>query len=127
MGLEVEGGVAGGSRDRGERIFGIIMNSSLLLGIAAGFVLGNLGFTAWAGAWAWAGLSGSLAGAGWDRRGRWRIGTVVRSIAASVTVIRTVVGRRGSELRNGRTRELVGRVVEGVDEDTGVVVLVSTR
>jgi len=103
----------GGSRDRGDRIIGIIINSSLLLGLAVSRpVLGGNG--------AWARLSGSLnlSSAGGDSRGGRRTSFVVGTL---------VTGSLGSELRDSRTRELVGAIVEDVDEDTGVVILVGTR
>ena len=43
-------------------------------------------------------------------------------LSTIVGVSRHVVRRCGSELRDSRTRELVGSVSESVDEDTGIVV-----
>jgi hypothetical protein len=105
----------GGNRGKGDRIIGIIIDSSLLLGLAAA-----RSAILWRGN-AWTGLGslslGALGGGG--RRGR-GIGVVV--------AIPTVGATRGlgSELRNSGTREFVGSVREGVDEDTGVIVLVGT-
>jgi len=108
-------GGGGGDRGRGDRIIGIIIDSSLLLGLAAArsAVLGRGN--------AWTGLRSlslrTLGGGGGRGRG-------IRAVVAIPTV-----GARGlgSELGNNGTRELVGSVGEGVDEDTGVSVLVGTR
>jgi len=108
-------GGGGGDRGRGDRIFGIIIDSSLLLGLAAArsAILGR--GNAWTGLRS---LSLRTFGGG-GRRGRG-----IRVVVAIPTV-----GARGlgSELGNNGTRELVGSVGEGVDEDTGVIVLVGTR
>jgi hypothetical protein len=105
----------GGNRGRGDRIIGVIIDGSLLLGLAAtGPVISRRG-NAWTG---FGSLSlRALGGGGRRRRG---IGVVV--------AIPTVGATRGlgSELRNSGTGEFVGSVGEGVDEDTGVIVLVGT-
>ena len=78
-------------------------------------------------------LSGSLrlairlasAAEGNWRGGRGRNSVFVGAIGLGtiVGVSRHVVRRRGSELRDSGTRELVGGVSESVDEDTGGVEL----
>jgi len=113
----IESSFGDGMRDGGDRIIGVIVDISLLRGIAVPRpVLGS-----------WAGLSRSLSLAG-TVGGDWRGGRgtsiVVGAIVSAAS--RHVVGSLGSELRNSRTRELVGSVAEGVDKNTGVAVLVST-
>ena len=107
----------------GDRIIGIIIDSSLLLGLAVSrSILGRDS--------AWAGLGGSLglASARGDWRGGRRTSIVVGSpIVGSPIVCNLVVGSIGSELRNSRTREVVGGAVKGIDEDTGIIVLVGAR
>lgn len=122
----IERGFGNGSRDRGDNIVGIIIDSSLLGGVAVPRILLGRGG-------ARAGLRGlGLASIGGD----WGGG---RSIAIGIILVcRVIVGlidggivvvgaRRGSELGNSGTGELVGGVGEGVDADAGVVVLVGTR
>jgi len=113
-------GFGGRSGGRGDRIqqgkIGIIIGSSLLLGLAASRTavlrrgnartgLGSLSL-------------GALRGGG--RRGR--------GIVVVVVTIPTVgaTGGLGSELGNSGTWEFVGSFGEGVDEDTGVIVTVGT-
>jgi len=105
----------GGSRGGGDRIVGIVIDSSLLLGLAASRpVILRRGD-------ARAGLrSISLA---WTLGGSGRGGRGV--VAAIVTA--AIVRARGSELGNGGTWECVGSIGEGVDEDTRVSVRVGTR
>jgi len=106
---------ADGNRGRGDGIIGIIIDSSLLLGFAA------TGPAVFRRGGARAGLRSLSLGTlgGGRRRGR---GTIV------VVAIPTGGATRGlgSELRHGGTGEFVGSVGEGVDEDTGVIVLVGT-
>lgn len=115
MGLEVVvRGLEGGKRDGADRIVGIIMGSSLLRGVTVSrLVLGR--DNSWAGLSGSLGLAIALGGRGRGGRGITTVGIVVRARAL------------GSELRNGRARELVGSVAEGVDEDTRIGVLVGTR
>jgi hypothetical protein len=112
MGLGVDLRRNGGEIDGGEgRIFGFIINSSLLLvGLAVSRPAIGRDNT-------WAGLSRSLRLAGAVGRG---VGTTVGTIAIGARAL-------GSELGNSRARELVSSVGEGVDKDTRVGVLVSTR
>ena len=93
------------------------MDSSLLLGLA----VSRLAFLGRSNAWAGLGslsLAGTLGGGG---RGSRSIGTI---FVAAVTTVGT--GVLGSELGNSGAWEFVGGVGEGVDEDTGVIVLVGT-
>ena len=133
----IEGSFGGGNV--GDRIIRVIIGSSLLRGLAIPGTFRRRSNTR-------AGLNRSLrlatrlastAGGNW-RGGRGRrtsvfvgaigLGTVVVGVSRHVfRVSRHVIRRRGSELRNSGTRELVGSVTESVDEDTGVVVLVGTR
>ena len=98
---------------------GIIIDGSLLLGLAAPRPATGRDN-------AWAGLSGSHShastarGSGIRRRGTIlaigrRVGRAIRRVGP------------GSELGNRGTREVVGVIGEGVDKDTGVVVGVGTR
>jgi len=104
----------GGSRGGGDRIVGIVIDSSLLLGPAAARPV-----TRWRGD-ARAGLrSISLA---WTLGGRGRRGRGV--VAAIVTT--AIVRARRSELGNGGAWECVGSIGEGVDEDTGISIRVGT-
>jgi hypothetical protein len=140
--------VDGGFGDGGNRIIGVIIDSSLLRRLAISRLWRS---NAWAGLSRGLGLGlASTAGRDRDRRGGRRtsvlVGAVIASgivagafiaggIVASTFIASTVVagaghpssGTLGSELRNGGTGELVGSVAESVDEDTGVVVLVGTR
>lgn len=123
-----------GSRG-GDRIIGIIIGSSPLIGRAASAIILVLGWIN-----TWAGLSGSVTpasarggrrarrsrGAG-GRRGTRRRGRGGGRITIVVGGSRRVGRRLGSKLGNSRARELVGSVAEGVDEDARVVVRIATR
>ena len=129
----IERGFRGRGGDRGDRI---IINSSLV------FAVSRLALRRDSG---WAGLSGSLslASTGGDWRGGRGTSIVVGNLVIGSLVVCSlvvcslvvcnlvigspVVGSRGSELRNSRTRELVGAAIEDVDVDAGVGVLVGTR
>lgn len=106
----------GGEREgKDDSVIGIIIDGSLLLGLAVSRPVLGRGDT-------WAGLSGSLwlvsaLGGG----GGWRGG---RGVATAVGP--TTIGL-GSELGNSRTGEFVGGVGKGIDTDPSVVVLVGTR
>jgi len=118
MGLEVIlRRFGGGNRGRGDRIIGIIVDSSLLLGLAVSRPAFLRRSKAWAGLGGGLGLSSSTVGRG-GRGGR-GIGTAVG--------ISTVGARAlGRKLGNSGTGEFVGSVGEGVDEDTGITVTVGT-
>ena len=111
----------GGNGNGGDRIIGAIVGSSLLRGLALSrsmLVSGN----------AWAGLSRSLCLASALRRHRG--GGRRTSIGAGIAIVGTgrhIAVSSGNELRNSRTREVIGSVREGIDKDTGIVVLVGTR
>ena len=106
----------GGNRGRGDRIIGIIIDSSLLLGLAASrFAILRRG-----NAWTGLGSLGLRTLGGGGRRGR-GIGVVVAIPTSGAT------RGLGSELGNNGSGEFVSSVAEGVDEDTGVIVLVGTR
>jgi len=106
----------GGSRGGGDRIVGIVIDSSLLLGLAASrpVILGRgdarAGLRSISLAWT---LGGSGGGGG-------------RGVVAAI-VTTAIVRAGGSELGNGGTWECVGSIGEGVDEDTRVSVRVGTR
>lgn len=121
-----------GGGNVGDRIIGVIEGGSLLRGLAVPRTFRWRSNTR-------AGLSRSLrlaaglastAGGNWRGGRGGRTGVLVGAIGLGTVVIgvsRHVVGRRGSELRNNGTRELVGSISESVDQDTGVIVLVGTR
>lgn len=104
-----------GNRGGGDRIIGIIIDSSLLLGLAAA----RPGVLRRGNAWTGLGSLSLRALGGGGRRGR---GT---SVVVAIPTVGATSGL-GSELRKGGTGEFVGSVGEGVDEDTGVIVLVGT-
>lgn len=109
--------------DGGDRIIGIIMGSSLLRGVAVSRL------ALWRG-WARAGLSRGLGlGLASTTGGDWGRGRRTSVVAGTVVAGggRHIAGSLGCELRNRGTRELVGSGGESIDEDTRVVVLVSTR
>jgi hypothetical protein len=132
----IERGFGDGSGDVGDRIFGIIIDNSLLHGLAVSrSVLGRNS--------AWAGLSRSFglvsAGGYWGggRRTSIAVSVVVGVIARGVIFVGIIVigdshqgfgsGSLTGKLGNSRARELVGSVREGVDANTSVVILVGTR
>lgn len=107
-------GFGDGRRSLRDRTIQLVEYGSLLCGFATSRVLGS---NARAGLSRGFGLANTLGGdrtLGWRRRGRGGTGIVVGSIT------------RSRELRNSRSGEGIGIVVEGVDEDSGVIVRVST-
>ena len=111
----------GGNRVGGDRIVGVIVNSSLRgIAVPRPVIGGN---DAWAGLSMSLSLAGDAGGGGGWRGGR-RTSIVVGAIFSGVSCI---ARRGGSELGNSRARELISSIVEGVDEDAGVGILVGTR
>lgn len=111
----------GRNGDGGDIVIEVVVDSSLLRGLALSrpiLVSGN--------AWAWLSRSLCLASA----LGRYWRGGRRTSIGAGIAIVGTgrhIAVSPRSELRNSRTREVIGSVREGIDEDTGIVVLVGTR
>ena len=125
----IEGSFGGG--DVGDRIIQVSIGGSLLCGLAVPrtFLWGSNTRAGLSRSLRLATRLASAAGRNW-RGGRGRrtsifVGAI--GLGTIVGVSRHVVRRRGSELRDSGTRELVGSITESVDEDTGVVVLVGTR
>ena len=125
MGLEViERSFRGGNRVGGDRIVGVIVDSSLRgIAVPRPVLCGND---------AWAGLSMSLAddagGLAGDAGGGWRGGRRTSIVVGAIFSGASCVARRGgSELGNSGARELISSIAEGIDEDAGVGILVGTR
>ena len=108
----------------GDRIIRVIKYGSLLCGFAAFRAIGG---SAWARLNRGFGLAATRGG-DWTHGGDGALGRCRGGRRGPIVVTGAAVGSiaRSRELRDSRTGEVIGSVGEGVDEDTGVIVRVST-